>query len=389
MMKSRLIFLFILFLVFLDIGSNAIEIYGDIYSGITYSECNGEYLFSHSVKNESIYSYIGGNFYIHHYDSNFNQFYMDIEFKNNINNITFTSDEKDTEDLDLSLRQCYIVIPRSLRSIFYVGKKNKNLGVANYFSSSENPAIFEWNYIHSPAVHYGLVVDLSQSEELGQIHYVPYVDFQHNRLNLKGFVSIRESRINSGGFNWTYQLDKYQFYGEGLIKKKTGNNVSEPDNIFLKQNEEQYYDIVLGCQYIDDNFSVILEYLYHNNGFNEFEQEGFFNRIQNTDIKQPDRLKKYYQLFSFTKNYFGIALSYSPSSLSDLSMGISTIFSLQPERDFSKYMSYQLSPYLQYAINQNLNLKCSYSYINGGELGEFNKLSEWQRRINLSLNYSF
>ena len=134
---------------------------------------------------------------------------------------------------------------------------------------------------------------------------------------------------------------------------------------------------------------MILEYLYHNNGFNEFEQEGFFNRIQNTDIKQPDRLKEYYQLFSFTKNYFGIALSYSPSSLSDLSMGISTIFSLQPERDFSKYMSYQLSPYLQYAINQNLNLKCSYSYINGGELGEFNKLSEWQRRINLSLNYSF
>ncbi|HEX3045092.1 MAG TPA: hypothetical protein VHY08_10075 [Bacillota bacterium] len=147
---------------------------------------------------------------------------------------------------------------------------------------------------------------------------------------------------------------------------------------------------VLGWSVSKDNFSSAVEYMYRDEGYDQAEQDAFFDYYQ-AHPEAASQFSSSYVRCAFVKNYLGINVNQnSLFKLNDLSGGLSLLGSWQPGTNLrGDYSSCEISVSLGYTFKQNLGLWLRETYRTGGQKGEFNRLNPEQYNISLSANLAF
>lgn len=401
-------FVFFSFLLLTVPSVDAMDIYGNFSSNFSYFDYNKDSLLPDSGENLS--NFIGGNLYFQSRDRDLLQYYLDLSFEGSYSGDKDPSTSQDiVAPVDLGVNQLYVMVPFSNRSFAYMGKKVKEFGVSKYFNISNQispkfmtgfdfsrnaPGLIEWHRIHSFDFTYGLMVNFQDAKKWKETQLSAFFDSRRQNLNVEGYLYSEPDQDDYAfALNSIYQWDDCQFYLESIFKGKAEQWVLDDDvSASLRRRDlEDYLNLVFGTLVSFDDIEVSLEYLYRQEGFDRKEQKEFINYMKNLSLDECEKIiAEYYSANALLKNYLGLNFSLNPFWVDDLSFGLSTLISFQPESDqFEDYASYRVNTNLGYSLTQNLGIEFDYNYLSGGDLGEYSRLKSHSNALTLSLDYAF
>lgn len=374
------------------------DIYGNFTTVFSYDKLNPDSL----VAVPNLGTFLGGNLYFQKKDENQFQYLLDLKF-----NGSLVNSQAESAPVNFMVNQLYILVPFSDKTFLYCGKKMKEVGVSNFFNVSNlispkflanysfvrnGVGLVELDRIQSDAFSYGFIANFQNAASWEEVQGVAFTDIRFGNFYLENYLYLQKGTGYSLGLDLTYQVGKYQLYMESLLKGRAQQRIvsgssGNPDDDFIIREGQNAPAVVLGGSITVDNFMAALEYLYNQNGYNAAEQADFIDYFRNYP-SVTSQIYNYYSRCAFTQNYLGLKLSWANFMEKEITLGLTTLVSLQPGISFQEGTSYEVSTNLEYAFNQNLGFMFYLTYRNGGNNGEFNRLYS-DLGLSLLMNYSF
>ena len=404
--KLACFFLPVLVAVFLPAGVAAgMDIFGDFHTNLVYRRENKDFLLG-PASGGDLGAYLRGNLYFSLMDRDLYHFMLDLQLEGTLTDRMMPDSTTLIAPVSLSVNQLFLQVPLSPYSFVYCGKRNKETGVSRFFHVSNRispkflsgfdyernaPGFLEGSFIRSDTLANGFILYFRGAENWDQISMAAYTDLNYGNFTADGYLYYEELKNLFFGGNLSYQWGVYQFYLESIWKGQAEQavvvgNTGNPSDDFLVRDQNNSLSTVFGVALARDRWSLALEYLYRQEGYDREEQRNFVNYFERY---RPKELT-YYSRYALLRHYLAASWSRSSFFHPDLTLEFSGIVSFQPVReDFSKYAAYELSGNIRYMVSQNCALTLYGRYIIGGEYGEFNNFSPEQFSLALVLSYLF
>lgn len=184
-------------------------------------------------------------------------------------------------------------------------------------------------------------------------------------------LSIYQQGIaNAFGIDYATVIGNFTVYTE--VASKTGEQFFIDNNLteLTRLNSERYLHGVIGVNgYLSNNWMLILEYYYNQEGWNDQEAANFNSKFQVSTPEQQRVLssKKAGLFGEIRRNYLEMMIR-KGEVIDDLALSINAIRNLDDQ-------SYLLIPRLEYQIGRNTLFEINLNYFGGGNDSEFGTMS--------------
>ncbi len=220
---------------------------------------------------------------------------------------------------------------------------------------------------------------------------VPSLEFQLSGLwgGIETGSQTTDPYPNAGGAAFYLDLAGLGFYGEGSIRSRSRRNLPNATGGASTLNEEITYSALGGLEYnFPDDYSLIVEYFYNGEGWNDAERKTYGESIaaqtalggisaENYALFTPSYFSQHYLLLNFAKSW------YNPH---EVTVNLNTIYSID-----SKALI--LTPTITTPLNNEGNLVAEiwYSGLFSFDDSEFNEayLSPVRNSLLFKIRYYF
>ncbi len=253
--------------------------------------------------------------------------------------LRYTTTFSQPHNSNITLKQLYIQTPLTDYTFLTVGKRVKKYGLAAFHNFSNRlspeervlgrlerlirraPGLIQFDWIASSHISLGTFLWSDNVQKWEDMNIGAQTEI--NLDNIYGGFYLYYEKLNDWliGINISDQIGAFRVYGEGIIKEK--NEQYFPEVLNFKNINATQISFSSGLAWEWRYYSARLEYANRSEGYNKGER----GKIKDL-IRDAENNFDYYNKSYFSKNYFGISLGTMHFILTNLSVNVANLISL-------------------------------------------------------------